>query len=115
VRYIKWSYRIRGRVARIQIKRVLKNNVINGIFVGGHGMKRVTVSRLIIKIFAYSAIKINAKLLLLYSMLNPDTSSDSPSERSNGVRLVSARRVMNHRSIIGNKNIIGGLVIEREE
>jgi hypothetical protein len=39
----------------------------------------------------YSAIKINAKVPLLYSVLNPDTNSDSPSAKSNGVRLVSAR------------------------
>lgn len=55
-----------------------------------------TVDRsLIIKIFVYSAIKMNANKLLLYSVLNPDTSSDSPSAKSNGVRLVSARFVMN--------------------
>ena len=41
-------------------------------------------------ILAYSAIKINAKPPLLYSVLNPDTSSDSPSLKSKGVRLVSA-------------------------
>jgi hypothetical protein len=42
-------------------------------------------------ILQYSAMKIRAKLLLLYSTLNPDTSSDSPSAKSNGVRFVSAR------------------------
>jgi hypothetical protein len=45
-------------------------------------------------IFMYSAIKINANVPDLYSVLNPDTNSDSPSARSNGVRLVSAREVM---------------------
>lgn len=59
------------------------------------------VKILIIKMFVYSAIKISAKLLLLYSMLKPDTSSDSPSGRSNGVRLVSARRVINQRTLTG--------------
>lgn len=44
--------------------------------------------------FMYSAIKINAKVPDLYSVLNPDTSSDSPSAKSNGVRLVSARDVI---------------------
>lgn len=44
----------------------------------------------------YSAIKISAKALLLYSVLNPDTSSDSPSAKSNGVRFVSANDEMNH-------------------
>jgi hypothetical protein len=39
----------------------------------------------------YSAKKNNAKPILEYSTLNPDTSSDSASGRSNGARLVSAR------------------------
>lgn len=56
----------------------------------------------IIKIFAYSAIKISAKLPALYSTLKPDTSSDSPSDRSKGVRFVSARIDENH--IIANGN-----------
>lgn len=45
-------------------------------------------------IFIYSAKKINTNAPELYSVLNPETSSDSPSDRSNGVRLVSAREVM---------------------
>jgi len=50
-------------------------------------------------------MKIRAKVLLLYSVLNPDTSSDSPSAKSNGVRFVSARADVNH-IIISGKNII---------
>lgn len=46
---------------------------------------------LINKILAYSAKKINANPPLLYSTLNPDTNSDSPSAKSKGVRLVSAK------------------------
>lgn len=42
------------------------------------------------KIIKYSAIKIIAKGPLLNSVLNPDTSSLSPSAKSNGVRLSSA-------------------------
>jgi hypothetical protein len=34
---------------------------------------------------------------LEYSVLNPETSSDSPSEKSNGGRLVSARQEIIHR------------------
>lgn len=37
----------------------------------------------------------SANLPLLYSILNPDTISDSPSAKSNGARFVSARFVMN--------------------
>jgi len=44
--------------------------------------------------FMYSAIKIRANVPELYSVLNPETSSDSPSAKSNGVRLVSAREVI---------------------
>lgn len=42
----------------------------------------------------YSAIKIRANEAEPYSVLKPETSSDSPSARSNGVRLVSASRVI---------------------
>jgi hypothetical protein len=48
------------------------------------------------KILAYSAIKIRAKPTDPYSILNPETSSDSPSAKSNGVRLVSAKHEINH-------------------
>jgi len=51
----------------------------------------VMVISLIKRIFIYSAIKISANIELLYSILNPETSSDSPSAKSNGVRCVSAR------------------------
>lgn len=55
---------------------------------------------LMAKILVYSAMKINANTPLLYSTLNPDTSSDSPSAKSNGVRFVSARLVINHKMVI---------------
>lgn len=61
----------------------------------------VAVIILIAKILVYSAIKINANTPLLYSTLNPETSSDSPSAKSNGVRLVSAKLVINHNTAIG--------------
>jgi hypothetical protein len=40
-------------------------------------------------------MKIRANNPLLYSTLKPDTSSDSPSAKSKGVRLVSAKLVIN--------------------
>lgn len=55
----------------------------------------MTVRSLINKMFVYSAMKIRANILALYSVLNPDTSSDSPSAKSNGVRFVSAKFVIN--------------------
>jgi len=40
-------------------------------------------------------MKIKAKPPLLYSVLKPDTNSDSPSAKSKGVRLVSAKHEAN--------------------
>jgi hypothetical protein len=54
----------------------------------------------------YSAIKIRANVLLLYSVLNPETSSDSPSAKSNGVRFVSANAEVSHITISGKNKII---------
>jgi len=59
-------------------------------------IKKTVVRSLINKIVIYSAIKIRANAPALYSVLNPETSSDSPSAKSNGVRLVSARMEINH-------------------
>jgi hypothetical protein len=42
------------------------------------------------KTIPYSPTKISANSPLEYSVLNPDTSSDSPSEKSKGARLHSA-------------------------
>ena len=47
------------------------------------------------KILAYSARKISANPPLLYSVLNPETNSDSPSAKSKGVRFVSAKQEAN--------------------
>jgi len=48
------------------------------------------------RIIAYSLKKINTNPVEAYSILNPETNSDSPSEKSKGVRLVSARSKTNH-------------------
>lgn len=48
------------------------------------------------RMLAYSARKNKAKGPPAYSTLNPETSSDSPSVRSNGERLVSAKVEMYH-------------------
>jgi len=64
--------------------------------------KNITLKISLIKIIlAYSAIKINANPTLPYSILNPETSSDSPSAKSKGVRLVSAIHEINQIPIIG--------------
>jgi len=55
-----------------------------------------------ISILKYSDKKIKANQPPIYSTLNPETNSDSPSAKSNGLRLVSARHEDNH---IINNNI----------
>lgn len=101
VNAIKRSYRIRGKEARTQINAVATTIVLIGIIISFISMgsilpeKNTTVSKLIIMMLAYSAIKIRANEPLLYSVLNPETSSDSPSAKSNGVRFVSANVVVN--------------------
>lgn len=47
-------------------------------------------------ILVYSAKKINANHPPIYSTLNPDTNSDSPSAKSKGLRFTSARHLVNH-------------------
>jgi len=98
-----WSYRRRGKDARIQMKREARISVEEGSrrrWMEGMGIdsrrNRVEERSLINRIIMYSAIKISAKAPALNSILNPETSSDSPSAKSKGVRLVSARREINH-------------------
>lgn len=61
----------------------------------------VVVKTFIIIMLAYSARKKRAKGPPAYSTLNPDTSSDSPSVRSKGARLVSAKVEINHIMVKG--------------
>ena len=102
VRAIRLSYRIRGRVARTQINKNATVVDFSAIIRGEikvekeKAIKKVVVRILIIIILIYSAIKIKANDVALYSILKPETSSDSPSAKSKGVRLVSASREMNH-------------------
>lgn len=60
----------------------------------------------IMRILAYSARKNKANGPPAYSTLNPDTNSDSPSVRSNGARLVSARVETNHINARGQRGKI---------
>lgn len=66
------------------------------------------------RIFAYSARKNRAKGPPAYSTLNPETSSDSPSVRSKGARLVSAKVEVYHiaaRGHVGNSIQIFSCVV----
>lgn len=58
--------------------------------------KRVAERVFIRRMFAYSARKNSAKGPAAYSTLKPETSSDSPSVRSKGARLVSAKVEIYH-------------------
>jgi len=69
-----------------------------------NGMNIKALKSLITRMFKYSAIKIKANVDPLYSVLNPLTSSDSPSAKSKGVRLVSAKVVVNHTKKRGINN-----------
>jgi len=60
-------------------------------------VERVFIRRML----AYSARKNRAKGPPAYSTLNPETSSDSPSVRSKGARLVSASVEMYHMAARG--------------
>lgn len=101
VKYISLSYRMRGKVHRIhtnviaRIIVIIINHESLISWIGGCPVKNTMDNSLIIRMFVYSAMKIRANRPPLYSVLNPDTSSDSPSARSKGVRLVSARLVVN--------------------
>lgn len=53
-------------------------------------VKIAAENALTMRMFMYSAMKMNAKFPPPYSTLKPDTNSDSPSAKSKGVRLVSA-------------------------
>lgn len=66
------------RVVEIEKTSILKNTTIESV-----------ENKIIL---AYSLKKINTKPTEAYSTLNPETSSDSPSAKSKGVRLVSASR-----------------------
>lgn len=68
--------------------------------------KRIVVRAFIIMILAYSARKNRANGPPAYSTLNPDTSSDSPSVKSKGARLVSANVEINHIIAKGHEGII---------
>jgi len=62
------------------------------------------------RIFAYSARKNRANGPPAYSTLNPETSSDSPSVRSKGARLVSASVEMYHIAARGQAGVINQML-----
>lgn len=76
------------------------------------------VRAFIMMMFMYSAMKNRANGPAAYSVLNPETSSDSPSVRSKGVRLVSASVEINHiivRGHVGRSSQMCSCVVIRVE
>jgi hypothetical protein len=83
MRYIRLSYRIRGSVARAHKKNIRTIKDFKTKIIGWQEVEnRETEKSLIAIMLVYSAIKIIAKGPALYSILNPETSSDSPSIKS---------------------------------
>jgi hypothetical protein len=73
--------------------------------------KRTRTKYLIKMMLAYSARNNRANPPLEYSMLNPETNSDSPSAKSKGVRLVSASIEVPQQKKTGTKKKINQIVI----
>lgn len=76
------------------IRLVEYNSGVEGLWNAPRNKMAVRV--FIMRMLAYSAMKKRAKGPPAYSTLKPDTSSDSPSVRSNGARFVSANVEINH-------------------
>lgn len=93
-------------MARIHTHHSPIHAVIKDNFVGLVVTNRAALIKERNKIIPYSAIKINANKKDENSVLNPDTSSDSPSAKSKGVRLVSATQEIIHKITTGIKTKI---------
>ena len=82
---------------------LIKEIIIKKTILFQFAPKKVVATIILINIILeYSAKKIKANPPLLYSTLNPETNSDSPSAKSNGVRLVSANIEVNNNLNKGN-------------
>lgn len=91
-------------MARTATNNVAKANTVNTkaswpvrVFPNAE-VNRAAVNALITIMFIYSAMKMKAKFPPPYSTLKPETNSDSPSAKSNGVRFVSARIEVNQQA-----------------
>lgn len=104
-KYINSSYRIRGNNPRMKItiltNKLTQKNITNTELISKNINLIINLKKIIIP---YSPIKINANPPLKYSILNPDTNSDSPSIKSIGVRFNSAKTLIKNTINIGNIN-----------
>lgn len=90
---------------------------------GAKGLNIAPINRMVVRAFimmilVYSAIKNRANGPAAYSTLKPDTSSDSPSVKSKGARLVSASVEINHimaKGHVGNNSHVDCWVVMRDD
>src|SRR6266404_4721211 len=101
---IKESYRCRGKPPRIQITKNLTNRPPNPAIKLYPPKNKIKNKYLTNKTLPYSAIKIKANMPEPYSVLNPETNSDSLSLKSNGERFLSAILEPNQRIDKGPNN-----------
>ena len=93
----------------MRINILIMNNIVlmwGVLTFNGDPRKRMAVIAFITMMLAYSARKNIAKGPAAYSTLNPETSSDSPSVKSNGARFVSASVEIYHIMVRGHVVII---------
>ena len=83
------------------------NNIIGVDTIIDHPPKNITANKKLMNIiWEYSAKKNNAKVIEEYSTLYPETNSDSPSVRSKGALLVSAKHEIKNIMAAGSKGNI---------
>ena len=102
------SYRVRGNEARAHTNACIKTRVLRTTHKGEEAIKTKVVKKDKKIILVYSLINSMAKGPLPYSTLNPDTSSDSLSAKSKGVRLASAKQLISHNKVIGGITMANG-------
>ena len=104
-KFISISYRYRGSVHRTHTQTNTKVQEVNKqLSLRALGEMNIQLNKVDMKkMLAYSAIKIIANPTEPYSILKPDTNSDSPSAKSKGVRFVSATQLINQITTKGVK------------
>lgn len=99
---ISLSYRKRGYLARSHTqKNIKKIAFMNTCHLPSEILVKYLVNVAKIVIIPYSAKNKIVNPTEEYSVLNPETNSDSLSEKSNGVRLVSATLTIIHKITLG--------------
>ncbi|WP_245959535.1 hypothetical protein [Neobacillus piezotolerans] len=94
LKVIRRSYRNRGKVPRNHRKIIEKIMIVGVEIMDSNRPVKIRVEIMLkSRIFEYSAKKIMAKEAPAYSTLKPETSSDSPSAKSKGLRLTSAVQI----------------------